>query len=128
MNASRADEAAKVAVVTGAGTGVGRAAALALAAEGFALVLSGRRPEPIKDGGVGDRIWNGCPICRFHCILFTHCHSLRFKIFRRIKLDIAILLRIQNVRSYELITEPQRRYVCVLGEQKWTPRIGQCGK
>ena len=42
-------DTAKVAVVTGAGTGVGRAAALALAAEGFALVLSGRRPEPLKE-------------------------------------------------------------------------------
>ena len=49
MSASGADEAAKVAVVTGAGTGVGRAAALALAAEGFALVLSDLRPEPIKE-------------------------------------------------------------------------------
>ena len=42
-------EALKVAMVTGGGTGVGRAAALALAGEGFAVVLSGRRPEPLKD-------------------------------------------------------------------------------
>ena len=42
-------EAAKVAVITGGGTGVGRAAALALSAEGFAVVLSGRRPEPLKE-------------------------------------------------------------------------------
>ena len=53
-------ETAKVAVVTGAGTGVGRAAALALAAERFALVLAGRRPEPLKEvasevGSTGDR-------------------------------------------------------------------------
>ena len=43
------NHAAKVAIVTGAGTGVGRAAALALAGEGFALVLAGRRPEPLKE-------------------------------------------------------------------------------
>ena len=42
-------ETAKVAVITGGGTGVGRAAALALAGEGFAVVVSGRRPEPLKE-------------------------------------------------------------------------------
>ena len=45
---SGAGEKGRVAVVTGAGTGVGRAAALALAHEGFALVLAGRRREPIE--------------------------------------------------------------------------------
>jgi NAD(P)-dependent dehydrogenase (short-subunit alcohol dehydrogenase family) len=37
----------KVALVTGAGTGVGKAAALALARDGFAVVLTGRRVEPL---------------------------------------------------------------------------------
>jgi len=37
----------KIALITGAGTGIGRAAALALAKDGFSLVLSGRRPEPL---------------------------------------------------------------------------------
>jgi NAD(P)-dependent dehydrogenase (short-subunit alcohol dehydrogenase family) len=38
----------KVALVTGAGTGVGRAAVLALARSGFAVVLAGRRREPLE--------------------------------------------------------------------------------
>ena len=39
----------RVAVVTGAGTGIGRASATALAAAGFDLVLAGRRPEPLSE-------------------------------------------------------------------------------
>ena len=39
----------KVALITGAGTGVGKAAAVALMKAGFALVLSGRRIEPLEE-------------------------------------------------------------------------------
>ncbi|PWU23937.1 MAG: 3-oxoacyl-ACP reductase [Candidatus Rokuibacteriota bacterium] len=38
----------KIAVVTGAGTGVGKAAALALSQDGFSVVLAGRRREPLE--------------------------------------------------------------------------------
>ena len=39
----------RVAVVTGAGTGVGKAAALALLNDGYRVVLAGRRIDPLKE-------------------------------------------------------------------------------
>jgi NAD(P)-dependent dehydrogenase (short-subunit alcohol dehydrogenase family) len=42
-------EAKKIAVVTGAGTGVGRAAALALMNAGFTVVLAGRRLDKLEE-------------------------------------------------------------------------------
>ena len=39
----------KVAVITGAGTGIGRAAALALNKDGYNLILAGRRAEPLQE-------------------------------------------------------------------------------
>lgn len=41
--------AGRSAVITGGGTGIGRAAALALAQDGFAVLLAGRRPEPLDE-------------------------------------------------------------------------------
>ncbi len=49
----------KVAIVTGAGTGIGRASALALLGDGFRVGLVGRRKEPLEstaaDSGARDR-------------------------------------------------------------------------
>jgi NAD(P)-dependent dehydrogenase (short-subunit alcohol dehydrogenase family) len=39
---------AKVAVVTGGGTGIGRASALALGRGGYSVVIAGRRPGPLE--------------------------------------------------------------------------------
>ena len=54
MNAS-----SKVAIVTGAGTGIGKAAALALLKGGYQVVLAGRRPGPLAEvvaaGGASER-------------------------------------------------------------------------
>lgn len=54
--------AAKIALVTGAGTGVGRAVALALAAEGYSVVLTGRRREPLE--AVATEIASATPAAR----------------------------------------------------------------
>ena len=49
----------KVAIVTGAGSGIGKAAALALLKDGYNVVLAGRRPEPLAEvialSGADDR-------------------------------------------------------------------------
>jgi NAD(P)-dependent dehydrogenase (short-subunit alcohol dehydrogenase family) len=39
----------KVAIVTGGGTGIGKASALALGREGYAVVIAGRRREPLDE-------------------------------------------------------------------------------
>lgn len=52
-------EHSKVAIVTGAGSGIGRAAALALLQDGYQVVLAGRREQPLAEvaqlGGVPER-------------------------------------------------------------------------
>ena len=48
------DLAGKVAWVTGAGSGIGEAAALALAREGCTVALTGRRREPLQAVHIGE--------------------------------------------------------------------------
>ena len=44
---------AKVAIVTGAGSGIGRAVSLALLREGYSVVLAGRRPKALAETAQG---------------------------------------------------------------------------
>src|SRR6201981_4086048 len=57
------EEANKIAVVTGAGTGVGRAASLALMRVGFTVVLAGRRREMLEETQkLGDNVGKSLPV------------------------------------------------------------------
>lgn len=53
------DKRSRIAIVTGAGTGIGKAAALALLGDGWSVVLAGRRLEPLEqvaeESGAGAR-------------------------------------------------------------------------
>jgi NAD(P)-dependent dehydrogenase (short-subunit alcohol dehydrogenase family) len=53
----------QVALVTGAGTGIGRAVALALLQEGYSVVLVGRRIGPLNDVAQADDIRRAYPFC-----------------------------------------------------------------
>ncbi len=56
---TRQQNKSRIAIVTGAGTGIGRAAALALLGDGWSVALAGRRPEPLdavaQESGAGKR-------------------------------------------------------------------------
>ncbi|RYY92105.1 MAG: SDR family oxidoreductase, partial [Comamonadaceae bacterium] len=53
-------ESGRIAIVTGAGSGVGKAAALALLGDGWKVALAGRRADALKsvadESGAGDRV------------------------------------------------------------------------
>lgn len=58
---SAEDNKGRIAIVTGAGSGIGRAAALALLADGWSVALAGRRLEPLEqvaeESGAGARVF-----------------------------------------------------------------------
>ncbi|MEA2594163.1 MAG: hypothetical protein QOF01_632 [Thermomicrobiales bacterium] len=62
MTESKTTLGGKVAIVTGAGTGVGRATALALDAEGVATVLVGRRRDLLEETGALVAAAGGTPL------------------------------------------------------------------
>src|SRR6195952_398850 len=66
--------AGKIAWVTGAGTGIGEAAALALAEAGATVVLTGRRPGPLED--VARRI-NQTGVAHVQPADLTHADQVR---------------------------------------------------
>src|SRR6185312_11740913 len=65
---SMASLTGKVAWVTGAGSGIGQAAAIALAKEGATVVLTGRRKEPLEETAAGaEMVIDGNLSSAFYC-------------------------------------------------------------
>ena len=57
------EAANKIAIVTGAGTGVGRAASMALMKAGFTVVLAGRRMEKLQETQkLGENVGKSLPV------------------------------------------------------------------
>lgn len=54
---------AKIALVTGAGSGIGRAASLALQGDGYSVVLAGRRPEQLEETASQAKPGGGRMLC-----------------------------------------------------------------
>ena len=67
----------KVAWVTGAGSGIGKAAAIALAGEGATVVLTGRRKPPLEELANSLRAGGATALVAFGAmamsLLGTHC-------------------------------------------------------
>ena len=70
MSEQAAGPEQQVAVITGAGTGIGAAVARRLVAGGAAVVLTGRRPQPLHDlaAELGKRAVAVPPKSLIHCI------------------------------------------------------------
>jgi NAD(P)-dependent dehydrogenase (short-subunit alcohol dehydrogenase family) len=64
MSKSEASGAGKIAVVTGAGSGIGRAVAVTLHGAGYTVVMAGRRLDALKESAALANDFDG----RMHCV------------------------------------------------------------
>jgi NAD(P)-dependent dehydrogenase (short-subunit alcohol dehydrogenase family) len=105
----------KVAVVTGGGTGLGRAMSLALARAGADVVVAGRRPEPLQDTAatiqqLGRR---GLAVCTDITIpaQVTHLMQTAIEVLGRVDilLNNAGIVRGQEVKPVWEITDEEWR-------------------
>lgn len=94
-----------IAVVTGAGSGVGRAVAIALAEAGYKLVLAGRRAQALEETAAECSVLSKLAQPLIHVTDITDPDSVR-KLFQRVEADCSRLDLLFNNAGISLPATP----------------------
>jgi NADP-dependent 3-hydroxy acid dehydrogenase YdfG len=106
----------KVALVTGAGTGIGRESAMLLAREGASVVLTGRRIGPLEDVAAAIKAQDGKAICR--CLDITSREAI-FDAVASVGANVgAIDILVNNAGSASTVLNAR-----FIGEEEWNSTL-----
>jgi NADP-dependent 3-hydroxy acid dehydrogenase YdfG len=106
----------KVALVTGAGTGIGRESAMLLAREGASVVLAGRRIGPLEDVAAEIKAQGGKAICR--CLDITSREAI-FDAVASVGANVGVIdILVNNAGSASTVLNAR-----FIGEEEWNATV-----